>query len=79
MRSRARGLKWWRQSLVDTSRANARFGDANMLGKVQGKLYVVTAVFGFELTCIVSNRIYTYFGRTILIHHLFGSSTGDDR
>lgn len=44
-----------------------------------GKLYAVTAVFGFELTCIVSNRIYTYFDRAILIHHPLGSSTDDDR
>ena len=65
--------------LIDTSRANARFGDANMLGMVQSKLYAVTAVFGFELTCSVSNRIYTYFGRTILIHDPLGSSTDKDR
>lgn len=36
--------------VADTSRANVRFGDANMSEKARGKLNTVTAVVGFELT-----------------------------
>ena len=44
-----------------------------------GKLYAVTAVFGFKLKYSVLNRIYTFFDKTILTYHPLCSSTNDDR
>lgn len=44
-----------------------------------GKLYAVTAVFGFKLKYSVLNRIYTYFDRSLLIRHPLSPSTDDDR